>query len=68
MLGQAGKSSRVWSTALHVVSIFCSWCLSHLLIPQHTHAHVELLVPSSLPSGPVIPVVDIKMPRQGHPL
>lgn len=68
MLGQAGKSSRIWSIAPHVVSIFSSWCLSPLLILQHTHGHVELWVPSSLPVGPVIPVVDIKMPRQGHPL
>lgn len=67
MLGQAGKSSGVWSTAPHVVSIFSLWCLPPLLIPQHIHGHVELLVPSSLPAGSVIPVVDIKMPRQGHP-
>lgn len=67
MLGQAGKSSEVWSTAPQIVSIFRSWCLFPLLIPQHTHGRVELFLPSSLPAGPIIPVVDVKMPGQGHP-
>lgn len=67
MLGQAGKSSEVWSTAPHIVSIFSSWCLSPLLNPQHTHGRVELFLPSSLPPGHIIPVVDVKMPGQGHP-